>query len=138
MDASFLCCISFDSSFDSDTVETHIVESRFFVSSLDRFLISGLVFSIPVCKDLNKVFTCSTCFACIYIVFSTRILDDSLEHFSRTSCIIILSYVVQLEKRRQPMKVATHKLLNQQYEIHYIKAIPISASLGFLFKGFKQ
>ena len=110
----------------------------FFLSSLDRFLISGLVFSIPVCKDLNKVLTCSTCSAYIYIVFSTRILDDSLQYFSQNSFIIIVSYVLQLEKRRQPMKVATHKLLNQQHEIHYIKAIPISASLGFLFKGFKQ
>ena len=56
-------------------------EPRVFLSSLDRFLISGLVFSISACKVLNKALVYSTCFAWIDTVFSTRILDDSSEHF---------------------------------------------------------
>ena len=44
---------------------------------------------------------------------------------------------MQLEKRRQPMKISTHECLNQQHEIHYIRIIPVSASLGFLIRGFK-
>ena len=58
-------------------VETHIKELRFFLSSLDRFLISGFVVSIPACKDLNKDLIYSTCLACIYTVCRTRIPDDS-------------------------------------------------------------
>ena len=52
-------------------------EPRFFLSSLDRFLISGLVFSIPACKVANKVLIYTTFFASIYTVLSSRILDDS-------------------------------------------------------------
>ena len=36
------------------------------------------------------------------------------------------------------MKISTHVFLNQQHEDHYKRTIPFSASLGFLFKGFKQ
>ena len=43
------------------TVETYIKEPRFFLSSLGRLLISGLVFLFPACKVLNKVLTYSTC-----------------------------------------------------------------------------
>ena len=59
------------------TVETRIEEPRFFLSSLDRFLTSGLVFSIPACKVLNKALIYSTCLAWVDTVFSTRILDNS-------------------------------------------------------------
>jgi len=45
------------------TIETHIKEPRLFLSSLDRFLSSGLIFSIPACKVLNKVLIYRTCFA---------------------------------------------------------------------------
>ena len=65
------------------TVETCIREPRFCLSSLDRFFISGLLFLIAACRDVKKVLMYTTCFACIYIVFSTRILDDFLynKHF---------------------------------------------------------
>ena len=56
----------------------------------------------------------------------------------QNSCIMILSYVVQLEKRGQLIKTSTHELLNQQHEIRFTRSIPISASLLFLFRGFKQ
>ena len=36
------------------TVETHIKEPRFLLSSLDRFLISRLIFLLAVCKVINK------------------------------------------------------------------------------------
>ena len=49
------------------------IEPRFFLTSLDKFLLSGMVFLIPACKFLKY----SPCFACIYSVFSTRSLDDS-------------------------------------------------------------
>jgi len=42
----------------------------------------GLAFLIPACKVLTKVLIYNTCFACIDLVFSTRILDDSRKHFS--------------------------------------------------------
>ena len=48
------------------------------------------------------------------------------------------AYVVQLEKWRHLMEVSTHEFSNQQHEIHYIRTIPISVSLGFLFRGVKQ
>jgi len=35
-------------------------------------------------------------------------------------------------------KISTYELLNQQHESHYIRTIPISASMGFSFKGFSQ
>jgi len=60
-----------------NTVETLMKEPSFFLSNLDRFLISGLIFSIPACKILKKVLIYSTCFAYIYSVFSTRIIDDA-------------------------------------------------------------
>ena len=63
------------------TVEAHIEETRFFPSSLDRFLICGLILLIPACKVLNKVLIHSTCSASIYTIFSQLILDDSWEHF---------------------------------------------------------
>ena len=58
-------------------VETHIKELRFFLCSLDRFLISGFLFSIPACEVLNEVLIYSTCFAWIDTVCRTRIPDDS-------------------------------------------------------------
>jgi len=42
---------------------------------------------------------------------------------------------VQLENRRQLLKVSTHELLNQQHEIHYIRTIPISAFFGGSYLG---
>ena len=71
----------------SVTVETRINKTKFFLSSLDRFLISGLVLFIPACKVLNKVFIYSTCYACICIVFSTRILMIPEEHFEVRSLV---------------------------------------------------
>jgi len=59
------------------TVEKRIKEPRLFLSSLDTFLISGLIFSIPGYKVLNKVLIYRASFACIFIVFCTRMLDDS-------------------------------------------------------------
>ena len=59
------------------TIESRAKGSRFFLSSLDRFLICELVFLILACKDVKKVLIYTTCFACFYTVFSTRILDDS-------------------------------------------------------------
>ena len=61
----------------SYTVETRIKELRYFLSNLDGFLISGLVLSIPAYKVLTKVLLYSTSFACIYIVFSRRIIGVS-------------------------------------------------------------
>ena len=55
----------------------HVKEPRAFLSSLDRFLISGLVFLNPDCNVLNKALIYNTRLAKIDIVFSTRILDDS-------------------------------------------------------------
>ena len=52
-------------------------ELSFFLSSLGTLLISGLVLLTPACKVLNKVHIYTTCFACIYTVFSTRVLDNS-------------------------------------------------------------
>jgi len=57
---------------------------------------------------------------------------------NQNSCTIIWSYVVQLEKYKQLKKISSHEILNQQYEFHYIRTTPIAASLGFLFRGFKQ
>ena len=59
---------------------------RFFLSSLDRFLISGLIFSFPACKVLNRVLLHSTCFALfsaqeflmIFENFEVIILHNSL------------------------------------------------------------
>ena len=45
---------------------------------------------------------------------------------------------MQLEKHRKAMKIFTHGLLHKQHEIHKIRTILISASLGFLFRGFMQ
>ena len=42
--------------------------------------------------------------------------------------MIILSYVVQLEKHREPMRIFTHELLIQQQEIQHVRTTPISAS----------
>ena len=67
-----VCCMT-----SCATIETLIKEPRVLLINLDRFLINGLVFFIPAYKVLNKVLIYSTCFACIYTVFRTRILDDS-------------------------------------------------------------
>ena len=79
-------------------VETHIIEPRFFLSSLDTFLIRGLVFLIPAGKFLNKVLICTTCLAWNDTVFSTRVLTILDNTLSQNSCLTILSYAVQLEK----------------------------------------
>ena len=63
------------------TVEVRIKESSFFLSSLDWFLFSRLVFSSPAFKILIRVLIYSTCLVWIDTVFSTRIPDDSLGHF---------------------------------------------------------
>ena len=42
--------------------EWRIKEPGFFLSNLDRFLISGLAFPIPFCKFLNNVLIQVTCF----------------------------------------------------------------------------
>ena len=70
-------CIVLSSRPLKNIVEICIKGPRFFLSSWDRFLISGLVFSIPACMVLNKVVIYTTCVACIYTVFNTRIRDDS-------------------------------------------------------------
>ena len=44
---------------------------------------------------------------------------------------------MQLEKRRQPMKIPAREFLNKQHDIQYIRTTPISVSMGFLFKGFQ-
>ena len=67
----FMCLFS-----SGITVETRIEETCFFLSSLDMFISSGLVFLIPACMVLNKVLIYTTCFACIYTAFSTRLIDD--------------------------------------------------------------
>ena len=38
-------------------VETRMIEPKFFLSRLNRFLINGLIFLIPACKVLNNVLT---------------------------------------------------------------------------------
>ena len=58
-------------------METRVKEASFFLSRLDRLLISGLVFLVPAFKVLLTVLICSSCLAWIYTVLSTRILDDS-------------------------------------------------------------
>ena len=58
---------------------------------------------------------------------------NSQRFLSQNSCLIFLSYVVQLEKYKRPIKISTRKLLNHQHEIHYIRTIPISASGVLIF-----
>ena len=60
-----------------NTVEIHIKEARFFPSSLDRFLLSRLIFSVSACKILKMALIYTKYFACVYIIFSIGILDDS-------------------------------------------------------------
>ena len=72
-------------------------------------------------------------------VFTLFSAQEFLRTFENLNCCkIILSYVVQLERHKQPMKISTHEFLNQEHEFHYIRTTPIAASLGFLFRGFKQ
>ena len=67
-----------------------------FQSNLDRFLISGWMFSVPACMILNKVLIYSTCFACFYTAFCTRILCDSksLHSFTLVSEFLYRSLVI--------------------------------------------
>ena len=125
-------------------MEIRIKEPRFFLISLDGLLISGLILSIQACKVLNKVVMYSTCLAWIDIVFSTRIRNNSYQHFKleflfKNLVICCTTWKVQTAYDNfYPWTLKFLLMKFKQHEIHYTRTIPISASLGFLFRGFKQ
>ena len=101
------------------TVESRIKEPRSFLRSLDRFFISGLIFSTPACKVLNKVLYTEhalhpfTLFSAqeVFMILEKN-LNSELLHNNLAICL-------QFEKLQTAYENSTHEFLNQGPVLHY-------------------